>query len=109
MAQLRGARVRFSAKVRLEAVTGNGAGPFVSAQGTGERASRSRGADACASTTRASKSAGWAKVQYNQARLGALRSKDAMQREVKGQSERRPASLRIFARSKNTTRIIKGE
>jgi hypothetical protein len=35
MAQLRGARVRFSAKVRLDAVTGNGAGPFVSAQGTG--------------------------------------------------------------------------
>ena len=35
MAQMRGVRVRFSATVRLEAVTGNGAGPFASAQGTG--------------------------------------------------------------------------
>jgi hypothetical protein len=41
MAQMRGVRVRFSAAVRLEAVTGNGAGPFVSAQGaSGAVASR---------------------------------------------------------------------
>jgi hypothetical protein len=33
MAGLRGGRVRFSIAVRLDAVTGDGAGPFVAAQG----------------------------------------------------------------------------
>lgn len=35
IAQARGGRVRFSVAVRLDAVTGNGAGPYVAAQGTG--------------------------------------------------------------------------
>lgn len=35
IAQIRGGRVRFSAAVRLDAVTGNGAGPYAAAQGTG--------------------------------------------------------------------------
>jgi hypothetical protein len=35
MAQIRGARMRFSAALRLEAVAGSGAGPFVSVQGVG--------------------------------------------------------------------------
>jgi hypothetical protein len=35
IAQIRGGRVRFSAAVRLDAVTGDGAGPFVDAQGIG--------------------------------------------------------------------------
>ena len=33
IAALRGARLRFSAAIRVEAVTGDGAGPFISAQG----------------------------------------------------------------------------
>ena len=32
IAQMRGSRVRFSVAVRLDAITGNGAGPFASAQ-----------------------------------------------------------------------------
>src|SRR5260221_2754176 len=70
------------------------------AQLSSSSASRSRGADACASTMLDSKSVGWAKVQYNQARLGAVRSQDTRQGEVEGQSERRPASLRNFARGR---------
>jgi hypothetical protein len=50
---MRGSRVRFSVAVRLGVITGNGAGPFASAQSKLE--SRSRGADACAWTMRASK------------------------------------------------------
>ena len=33
IAQMRGSRVRFSVAVRLDAITGDGAGPFASAQG----------------------------------------------------------------------------
>jgi hypothetical protein len=56
MARIRGGRVRFSVEVRLDAVTGSGAGPFVVAQGGG-------GAAVAHATRLRSGTQGWQRVE----------------------------------------------